>query len=128
MYAVTIEPLNAIIFLGDRPEEDEWAIQDDVELDLAPNYALWPAGKDAPEQVLCVSTSDPKLYTVYRYAREVDRVKYLPTGRNFGGVFSRAAWGRFRKGLAASIANGTIPVDDPPGPPVAAAHEAEGVR
>ena len=128
MYAVTIEPLNAVLFLGDRPEGKDWEVQDDVELDLDPNYALWPAGTDAPEQVLCVSTSDPKLYTVYRYAREVDREKYLPTGRNFGGVFSRSAWERFRKVLAKSIENGTIPGDDPSDAPLVVGREVRGAR
>ena len=39
LYAVTIEPLNAIFFVSEHPVEDEWEIQQGVSLDVPANYA-----------------------------------------------------------------------------------------
>jgi hypothetical protein len=38
MYAVTIEPLNAIVFLAVPPGDGPWSVVEGVELDLPSNY------------------------------------------------------------------------------------------
>ena len=89
-------------------------VEEGVELDLPANYAEWPDGADRPEQVLCVSTTDPKNYKVFKYRREVDPAEYRPTGMNFGGLFSGTAWERFVARLPAALA-GRAEADEPPG-------------
>lgn len=115
MYAVTVEPLSAIFFMEERPEGIQWEIQEGVDLDNPPNLWLWPDGEPAPEGVLCRSTSDPKRYKVFKYRREIDPGEFQPTGKNFGGIYSKAAWERFQKFLLAELAIRAIPDDDPPG-------------
>jgi hypothetical protein len=115
MDAVTIEPLNTTYFVTGSPPGKDWAIQEDVDLDLACNFHLWPLGEDRPEVVLCSSTSDPKHYKVFNHSREIDPAEFQPTGKNFGGVYSRTSWQRFLKMLPADLAIQAIPDDDPPG-------------
>jgi hypothetical protein len=129
MYAVTIEPLNAIVFLVERPESDRWEIQEGVELDIPANYAEWPSGEERPEQVLCASTSNPKHYKVFKFSREIDRTEFRPTGKNFGGVYSRTAGERFVKALPAALALQAVPDDDePPGATEEAIRAVKGGR
>jgi hypothetical protein len=116
LYAVTIEPLNSIAFLADRPEEGElWTIQEGVELDLPPFYFPWPEGTGQPLELLYVSTSDPKHYTLFKNRRGIDPAQFQEAGKRFGGVFSKSAWERFSKGLEASKSFFEIPDDEPPG-------------
>jgi hypothetical protein len=99
MYAVTVEPLNSIFFVSDRPDPGPWPVEEGVGLDFSSNISSWPAGEPPPEQVLCVSTEDPKLYKIFKYAHEVGRTGFRPTGRYFGGIFSKGTWERFVREL-----------------------------
>jgi hypothetical protein len=38
LYAVTNEPLRAVFFLDERPEENSWQVEEGVELDFPFNY------------------------------------------------------------------------------------------
>ena len=115
MYAVTVEPLNTVFFLGERPEGAEWEVREGVGIDVPFNYADWPEGTDRPEAILCVSTTDPTHYKVFRRRRDVDPGQFQPTGRNFGGVLSRTSWERFRREVESTLRAQDVPDDDPPG-------------
>jgi hypothetical protein len=128
MYAVTIEPLNAIFFVTERPEGDHGKIDEGVALDLPSNLYLWPEGEDRPQQVLCRSTSVDKYYKVFKYSRDIDPGEFQPTGKNFGGVFSRTSWERFLKVLPGALAIQAIPDDDPPAAMDEAIRNIRGVR
>jgi hypothetical protein len=115
LYAVTIDPLNAIFFLGERPEESAWHVQEGVELDLPFNYDTWPDGEKPPEQVLCTSLSEPSHYRMFKYKRDVDLSEYRPTLKHFGGIYSKSTWLRFMKNLPAALAVQGVPDQEPPG-------------
>lgn len=115
MFAVTIEPLPSVFFLADRPGQGPWKVEEDIDLDLPAGFDLWHEGTPSPEQVVCVSTSDPKHFKVFRYTRDIDPEQFIPTGRSFGGFFSRKAWERFQSNLPTLLAHYTVPDDDPPG-------------
>jgi hypothetical protein len=36
LYSVTIDPLNIICFVSDRPDDNEWEVQEGVELEMSP--------------------------------------------------------------------------------------------
>jgi hypothetical protein len=115
IYAVTIEPLNTTFFLAERPEGDRWTVQEGVSLDITSNYFEWPEGVESHEQILCTSVSDPNHYKVIKYKKDIDPADYRPTGRNFGGVYSKATWERFLKSLPAALATQDVPDSEPPG-------------
>jgi hypothetical protein len=115
MYAVTIEPLNSIFFLSGRPEGNEGEIQEDVDLDIPCNLYLGSDGADCSEQVLCRSVANEKHYKVFKNRKDIDPAQFQPTGKNFGGVYSRITWERFLKILPGALAIQAIPDDDPPG-------------
>lgn len=115
MYALTIPPLRTMAFLAERPADGRWEVQDDVEIDIPPNFSDWPEGVEAPEQVLCISTSDPKYYKLFKYARDIDPAEFKETGMAFGGVYSRTAWSRFATSLSAALGDDDVGVDEPAG-------------
>lgn len=115
MYAVTIEPLNAIFFLADRPDESCWPVEEGVSIDIPVNFAYWSGGEELAEHVLCISVSDPKQYKLIKDKRDVDPDEYRPTGKMFGGVFSKTSWERFLRGLPGVLAIYDIPDDERPG-------------
>jgi hypothetical protein len=123
MYAVTVEPLNSVCFLTERPEESRWEVQEGIQLDIAANYADWPPGEDRPEQILCVSASGPRTYKLFKNLKDIDPKEFLPSGRNFGGLFSKASWERFVKSLEAALP--TLEIADEAEPP-GATEEAIG--
>jgi hypothetical protein len=115
LYAVTIDPLKAIFFLDERPEEDSWQVQEGVKLDLPFNYATWPDGEDPPEQVLCTSISEPNHYRMFKYKRDIDLSEFRPTLKHFGGVYSSSTWARFMKNLPAGLAVQDVADRESPG-------------
>ena len=38
LYAVTIDPLNGIYFVYDRPDDNPWEVEEGVELDIYPFF------------------------------------------------------------------------------------------
>jgi hypothetical protein len=62
LYAVTIEPLNATCFVSQQPDDNEWEVQEGVELEIPFNYDTWSDGAEPPDQILCISVTDPKHY------------------------------------------------------------------
>jgi hypothetical protein len=115
MYAVTIEPLNAIVFLAVPPGDGPWSVVEGVELDLPSNYDARPEGAPPPEQLVCRSASDPKVFKVFNDSRDVPPAEFHSTGKTFGGFFSERTWRRFREKLAGHMKFLEIPDDDPPG-------------
>ena len=97
LYAVTIEPLNAIYFVSDRPDDNPWEVEEGVELDINPLYGTWTPDLGPLHQTLCVSTSDPKYFRVFLHSKDIGIREFRPTGRHFGGLFSKATWERFAK-------------------------------
>jgi hypothetical protein len=137
MYAVTIEPLGTIFFLAERPEGKGWEaiqqlatvhVQEGVGIDIAPNFDSRPEGAAPPEHVLCVSTTEPKNYKIFRYHREVNGSSFRPTGKDFGGVFSKRTWERFQEKIPAWLASLAIPDTDPPGAMEEALRNIRGAR
>jgi hypothetical protein len=97
LYAVTIEPLNGIYFVSDRPDECDWEVQEGVELEVTPIFGTWTPDRGPLREFLCVSKSNPKYYRVIRNSKEIESLGYRLTGRRFGGLFPKAAWERFAK-------------------------------
>jgi hypothetical protein len=113
LYAVTIDPLNTTCFVSDRPDDNEWDVQRGVELEMSPLYGTWTPDLGPLRQTLCVSTSDPKHFRVFMHSKEITNRDYRPTGRRFGGFFSKAAWERFAKEIPAGVAFLRIGEKDP---------------
>jgi hypothetical protein len=115
LYAVTIDPLEAVFFLGERPEETCWQVQEGVQLDLPFNYDTWPEGEEHPEHVLCTSISEPTHYKMFKYKRDIDFSEYRPALKHFGGVYSKSTWARFIKNLPGALAVQDVPERETPG-------------
>jgi hypothetical protein len=113
LYAVTIDLLNAVFFVTDRPDECEWEVQEGVDLEITPIFGTWTPDLGPLQQILCVSTSDPKHFRVFKNSKDIGRLGYCPTGRDFGGLFSKAAWERFAKRAPSALAILAIGDDEP---------------
>jgi hypothetical protein len=115
LYAVTIEPLNATFFMSQHPDDGQWEVQEDVELEIPFNYDTRSNGAEPPDQILCISVTDPKHYKMFKYKRNVDPGQFKPTGRHFGGVYSKSTWTRFMNSLPGALAVHNLPDSEPPG-------------
>ena len=115
LYAVTIESLNAIFFVSERPDGNEWQVQQEVSIDVPANYAAHPKGAGQPEQVLCRSTVERNHYKVFNHLTDVDPAEFQPAGRHFGGVFSKSSWDRFVNEVPDALRMLDVSVDEPPG-------------
>jgi hypothetical protein len=115
LYAITVEPLNAVMFLSDQPRGDHWEIQEGVELDIPANLFLWSDSEAPPRAILGRSLHNDRLYKVFVNKKDIDRSAFLPLDLQFGGVFSRSAWERFLEHLPSALALQAIPDDDPSG-------------
>jgi hypothetical protein len=115
LYAITIEPLNGIYFVYDRPDDSPWDVEDGVELDIYPLYGTWPPDLGPLRQTLCVSTSDPKYFRVYLHSKDIGIKEFRLTGRRFGGLFSKEAWERYAKTAPGLIATLCRDDDEPLG-------------
>jgi hypothetical protein len=115
LYAVTIEPLNATFFVSQRPDDNEWEVQEGVELEIPFNYDTWSEGAKPSEQILCISVSDPNHYKIFKYRQNVDPAEFKPTGKHFGGVYSKSTWTRFMSNLPGALAVHNVPDSEPPG-------------
>jgi hypothetical protein len=73
LHAVIMGPFNAIFFVSERPDANEWEVQEGVSLDIPFNYDTRPDGEEAPEQILCRSVSDSKHYKMFKYSRDIGR-------------------------------------------------------
>jgi hypothetical protein len=113
LYAITIEPLNTIVFVSERPENNPWEVQEGVALDAAPLYGTWTADRGSFEEILCVSTSVPTCFKVFRDQRDIDRAQFRLTGRHYGGIFSKPTWERFAKLASTGLATLDIGTDEP---------------
>jgi hypothetical protein len=128
IYAVTVRPLNTTFFLAERPEDGAWEIEEGVSLDVPPKYLEWPEGTERPQQLLCVSSSDPRHYKVFRYTRDIDREAFRETGRNFGGLYSQKTWGRFVQELPGLLEDLGNLDDESAAAPVESARGSAGNR
>ncbi len=115
LYAVTIESLNGIYFVADRPDDNPWEVQEDVSLELDPLYGTWTPDLGPLRQTLCVSTSDPNYFRVFLHSKDIPSKKFRPTGRRFGGFFPKAAWERFAKEAPTALAMLAAGEDSPVG-------------
>jgi hypothetical protein len=115
LYAVTIEPLNAVFFVSEKPLGAGWDVQDGVGLDVPSNFDAWPEGAKRPEQILCAAVSDPLHYKIFKHSSDIDLSEYRPTGKHFGGVYSRSSWARFFEHLPAALDVVNVPDREPPG-------------
>jgi hypothetical protein len=98
--AVTIPEMYTTFFLGELPENREGLeVNEGAWVEIPGDLSQWPEGTDAPEQTLCRSTADPKVYRLFKYDREIDRSQFIPTGMAYGGVYSREMWERFVEDL-----------------------------
>lgn len=104
LYAVTIEPLNTVIFLHERPDNSPWKVEEGVELDINPLFGTWTPDREPLHQTLCVSISNPKFYRVFHHSKDIGNRGFRPTGRHFGGLFSKATWEQFVKKAPGMIA------------------------
>jgi hypothetical protein len=126
LYAVTIETLNTTFFVCDCPDTNEWQLQEGVSLDSAPLYGTGRPDRVPFEQILCESISDPKYYKLFRNPKDIDPDQFRPTGRHYGGLFSKPSWERFAKRAPSAIAILEIPDEVPHGPLQAVASHEQG--
>jgi hypothetical protein len=115
LYAVTIDALNAIFFVSERPDGDQWEVVEGVSLDAPPVYGIGRPGREQQEQILYVSLSDPKHYKVFINPRDVDSDEFQPAGRHFGGLYSKPSWERFAKIAPSAITTLCTEADEPQG-------------
>lgn len=115
LYAVTIEPLNATFFGSQQPDDNEWEVQEGVELEIPFNCDTRSDGAEPPDQVLCISVTDPKHNKMFKYKRNVDPAQLKPTGRHFGGVYSNSTWSRLMDSLPGALAVQNVPESETPG-------------
>jgi hypothetical protein len=115
LYAVTVEPFNVICFVTDRPDDNPWEVEEGVELDIYPLFGTWTPDLGPLHQTLCVSISDPKYFRVYLHSKDIGIKEFRPTGRDFGGLFSKASWERFAKTAPGIIAALCTDDDEPRG-------------
>jgi hypothetical protein len=115
LYAVTIDPLNAIFFVSERPDGDTWEVQDGVSLDIPFNFTVKEREPDDAETILCKSTSDPRYYKLFKNTRDIDSDQFRSVGRRFGGLFSKPSWERFAKLVPAGIGLIDVSAEEPPG-------------
>jgi hypothetical protein len=113
LYAVTIEPLNTIYFVSDRPDDNPWEVEEGVELDINPLFGTWTPDLGPLHQTLCVSTSDPKYFKIFMHSKDIGIKEFRLTGRRFGGFFSKATWERIAKQAPGIIAALCTDDDDP---------------
>jgi hypothetical protein len=113
LYAVTIEPLNALFFVSDRPDECPWEVQEGVELEITPIYGTWTPDLGPLREFLCVSNANPKYFRVFKNSRDIGPSGYRPAGRDFGGLFSKDAWERFARAAPPMLAIMAIGDDEP---------------
>jgi hypothetical protein len=115
LYAVTIDQLNAIFFVSDRPDDNEWEVEEGVSLELDPIYGTWTPDLGPLRQILCVSSSDPKYFKVFLNTEDIGPKGFRPTGRDFGGLFPKPTWERFAKVAPAGLAILAMGDDEPVG-------------
>jgi hypothetical protein len=115
LYAVTIEPFNTICFVSERPDENPWEVQEGVGLDIPFNLTMGPSDGEDAWPILCVSTSDPRYYKLFKYRRDIDPAQFRPVERHFGGLFSKPSWERFAKLASTGLATRDIEEFEPPG-------------
>jgi hypothetical protein len=115
LYALTIEPLNTICFLSERPEGNEWEVQEGVSLDITFNFNIGPWDPEGAGHILCVSTLDPRYYKLFKNKRDIDPDQFQPMGRQFGGLFSKPSWERFAKHVTPTLTALDVSVEEPPG-------------
>jgi hypothetical protein len=104
LYAITIEPLNTVVFMYDRPDDSPWEVEEGVELEINPLFGTWTPDREPLHQTLAVSISNPKYYRVFHHSKDIGNRGFRPTGRHFGGLFSKATWERFAKTAPGMIA------------------------
>ena len=115
LYAVTIDPLNSIFFVSDRPDDNEWEVQEGVGLEIDPLYGPRPPDRGPLDADPLRIHLDPKYFKVYRNERDIDPSQFRPTGRRYGGIFSKPTWERFAKHVPPALATPDISVDEPSG-------------
>lgn len=115
LYAVTVEPLNAIYFVTDRPDDCEWEVEEGVELEVIPLFGTWTPDLGPLRQSLYASTDEPRHFKAFLHSKDQSLPGFRPTERRFGGLFSKAAWERFAQQAPRALATLAISVDEPPG-------------
>ncbi len=91
-----------------------------------PSMAPGPRNGGRSKQILCVSSSDPTYYKLFRNRRDIDPDQFRSTGRHYGGLFSKPSWERFAREAPAALAILEIPDDEPYEPSEAVASHERG--
>ena len=122
-FAILMQPGNAMVFFRNgQPDPAEvppkWKLLEGATLDPDSYLGLgeWPEGTESPEQPLCVSIKDPKIYKIYKYNKEIDLSNFCPTGINYGGcyVYTKEFWAKFLDYRDTLLADLSVPDNDPP--------------
>jgi hypothetical protein len=107
--AVRVPDVDSVYFLTEPPDDRAGLdVEEGAWIDIPPNVHAWPPGVEAPEQVLCRSSHDPKHYKLFKYREEVDGDEWEPVGL-FGGTFSKESWSRFASRLDSLRALHAVP-------------------
>ena len=115
LYAVIVEPFNAICFVSERPDDNPWEVQEGVGLDIPFNLTKGSSDAGDTWPILCISMSDPRYYKLFKYSRDIDPAQFRPVERHFGGLFSKPTWERFAKLASTGWAARDIEEIEPPG-------------
>ena len=80
-----------------REIEDRFGgkIEEDVRLDVPDEWNTWPIGSESPDDVLCVSKSQPTHYKVFNYTREINQSEFDPVGMEYTIIASEDSWESF---------------------------------
>jgi hypothetical protein len=112
--AVTIPEMFTTIFVAELPESPDptMIVEPGAWVEVPEDLYLWPEGTIAPQQTLCRSMTDPKVYRVFKYDKDIDRSRFVPTDTTYGGIYSREMWERFTEKLPSLRAFYAIPDDE----------------
>jgi hypothetical protein len=112
LYAVEISGWNSILFMAERPPSGDWTVAEGVEIDVPVNFDLWPEEAPQPDQTLCRSTTNPNHYKVFKYSSDIDRSEFEPTGKGWGGIYSKRSFERLVTKLPILADRRDVPDDD----------------
>jgi hypothetical protein len=114
---VKIHGLDAIYYLPELPDEgDDWEIEEGAWVEVGPDVEDDPTGPDRPASwTLAISKDDPKHYRLFKYPEGVESAGFEPTGRSYGGVYSRSMWERLAEAIPWMRSFEAIGGNDPPG-------------
>ena len=116
LYAVTIEPLNTTFFVSERPEDNEWEVQEGVALEIPFNYGTWTSWRRATRTNPLRFDLGSKYYKLFKNRRDIDPAAISAHGSPFWrALFQVHPGSDSRSNLRPRSRSICTEVDEPPG-------------